>query len=200
MVICSGAAALAVEPAFAISDPQQTKEQQSRCRRQLEQFGVREELKGLVPNAGVAEFEQAPKAHIIETQPGPAAERPLVPAILQSNGRDRRGSIGLHDHDEAPAYSGGTVNPHGELEAGALLGQYQIERPLGHGGMGAVFLAYDRTLHRRVALKVLDGMADAETSRTRLLREARNAAALNHPNICTVYEVTSHRANDTQPS
>src|SRR5262245_27798186 len=75
------------------------------------------------------------------------------------------------------------------LQPGAKLGTYQIERPLGRGGMGAVFLAYDSTLHRPAALKVLDERADAEASRSRLLREARNAAALNHPNICTVYEV-----------
>ena len=52
--------------------------------------------------------------------------------------------------------------------------------------MGAVFLAYDTALHRQVALKVMTGPTDGETSRSRLLREARNAAALNHPNICTV--------------
>src|SRR5262249_55049457 len=51
------------------------------------------------------------------------------------------------------------------------------------------FLAHDRTLHRQVALKVLDQSADEAMSGTRLLREARNAAALNHPNICTIHEV-----------
>ena len=76
------------------------------------------------------------------------------------------------------------------MEAGTTLGTYRIERPLGRGGMGAVFLAYDTTLHRPVALKVVDqAAADSETSRTRLLREARSAAALNHPNICTIHEV-----------
>ena len=72
---------------------------------------------------------------------------------------------------------------------GVTLGPYHIERPLGRGGMGAVFLAHDTTLHRQVALKVLESPADGGTARARLLREARNAAALNHPNICTVYEV-----------
>src|SRR5262245_54023441 len=75
------------------------------------------------------------------------------------------------------------------LEPGARLGGYQIERPLGRGGMGVVFLAHDTTLHRPVALKVLDAPGDVEAARGRLLREARNAAALNHPNICTIYEV-----------
>jgi TolB-like protein/Tfp pilus assembly protein PilF/predicted Ser/Thr protein kinase len=69
-----------------------------------------------------------------------------------------------------------------------MLGAYRIERLLGRGGMGVVYLAYDTTLHRRVALKVVGAPAD-ETARARLLREARNAAALNHPNICTIHEV-----------
>ena len=55
--------------------------------------------------------------------------------------------------------------------------------------MGVVFLAHDTTLHRQVALKVLGSPGDGETARAQLLREARNAAALNHPNVCTVYEV-----------
>jgi serine/threonine protein kinase/tetratricopeptide (TPR) repeat protein len=75
------------------------------------------------------------------------------------------------------------------LEPGTALGGYRIERLLGRGGMGAVFLAYDTTLHRRVALKVMDDAAEGETSRGLLLREGRNAAALNHPNICTVHEI-----------
>lgn len=79
--------------------------------------------------------------------------------------------------------------PQSGLGPGAGLGTYQIERTLGHGGMGVVFLARDTTLRRRVALKVLDARADGSTARAELLREARNAAALNHPNICTVYEV-----------
>ena len=78
---------------------------------------------------------------------------------------------------------------HGGLQPGAKLGPYRIQRPLGRGGMGVVFLAHDATLHRQVAIKVLGSSADGETARARLLREARNAAALNHPNICTVYEV-----------
>jgi eukaryotic-like serine/threonine-protein kinase len=76
-----------------------------------------------------------------------------------------------------------------ELAPGDTLDSYRVERPLGRGGMGAVYLAHDTTLHRQVALKVLSSSEDTETARARLLREARNAAALNHPNICTIYEV-----------
>ena len=75
------------------------------------------------------------------------------------------------------------------VRPGQTFGRYRIERLLGRGGMGAVFLAHDGTLRRWVALKVVEGAANGETARTRLLREARNAAALNHPNICTIHEV-----------
>jgi serine/threonine protein kinase len=78
---------------------------------------------------------------------------------------------------------------HTGLEPGSTLGSYEIERSLGRGGMGVVLLAHDATLHRKVALKVLASPDGDGTARGRLLREARNAAALNHPNICTVYEV-----------
>jgi serine/threonine-protein kinase len=74
------------------------------------------------------------------------------------------------------------------VEPGATLGSYRIERLLGRGGMGAVFLAYDTRLHRQAALKLL-GQPDDPASGARLLREARTAAGLNHPHICTIYEV-----------
>lgn len=74
--------------------------------------------------------------------------------------------------------------------AGALdSGRYEIGRLLGRGGLGEVYLAYDRTLGRDVAIKYVspDKVADASARRA-LLREARAAAALDHPYICTVYE------------
>jgi len=88
-----------------------------------------------------------------------------------------------------PALIQSSEIPANALEAGVMLGAYRVERSLGRGGIGAVFLAHDTTLHRQVALKVLDSATNGETARVQLLREARNAAALNHPNICTVYEV-----------
>ena len=72
----------------------------------------------------------------------------------------------------------------------ARLSHYQLERLIGAGGMGSVYLARDLSLDRPVAIKFItaDKSAD-ESARRRLLREARAAAALDHPNICTVYEV-----------
>ena len=76
-----------------------------------------------------------------------------------------------------------------ELKPGETLGRYQIYSPLGQGGMGKVYLAEDRKLNRKVALKVLPTSCSDEDARTRLLREAQAAAALDHPNICAIYEV-----------
>ncbi len=69
-------------------------------------------------------------------------------------------------------------------------GRYTIQRRLGRGGMGSVYLAHDTQLDRLVALKVpqLHG-GDGELLRERFAREARAAALLNHPNICPVYDV-----------
>jgi predicted Ser/Thr protein kinase len=73
---------------------------------------------------------------------------------------------------------------------GQVLGHYKIIEKLGEGGMGVVYRARDEFLHRDVAIKVLSKGVVADTSaRDFLLHEARSTSALNHPNICTVYEV-----------
>jgi serine/threonine-protein kinase len=73
---------------------------------------------------------------------------------------------------------------------GQNIGRYKIVAKLGEGGMGEVYRAEDSSLGRTVALKFLAAhlLHDAE-AKQRFLREARAAAALHHPNICTVYEV-----------
>ena len=73
---------------------------------------------------------------------------------------------------------------------GRRLGPYEIGSMLGAGGMGEVYRAHDSKLGRDVALKMLLWeLGDEPERRTRLVREARAAASLNHPNICTIHEV-----------
>ena len=76
------------------------------------------------------------------------------------------------------------------LSPGTTIGPYEIQAPLGEGGMGAVYQAHDPTLQRTVAIKVL--AKQDEDASARLLQEARAASALNHPHICTIYEVGEH--------
>ena len=69
-----------------------------------------------------------------------------------------------------------------------LRGRYRLESQIGRGGMGVVFRATDLELHRRVAVKLISENS-SDDARVRLLREARAAAALNHPHIVSVYDV-----------
>src|SRR5262245_47361831 len=73
--------------------------------------------------------------------------------------------------------------------AGTEVGSYGIESLLGRGGRGVVYLAADRRLKRRVALKVLASrFADDASFRDYFLRESRLAASIDHPNIVPIYE------------
>ena len=76
---------------------------------------------------------------------------------------------------------------------GSQVSHYRLERVLGAGGMGEVFLARDLMLDRLVAIKFLITPGD-EHARRRLLAEARSAAALDHPSICTIHEVVTDDA------
>src|SRR5262245_5427035 len=70
------------------------------------------------------------------------------------------------------------------LPAGSSLGPYEIISPLGAGGMGEVYRARDPRLNREVAIKVASARFSERSS-----REARAVAALNHPNVCHIYDV-----------
>jgi dienelactone hydrolase/tRNA A-37 threonylcarbamoyl transferase component Bud32 len=73
---------------------------------------------------------------------------------------------------------------------GTLVSHYRVIDKIGEGGMGVVYLAEDERLARKVALKfITPSIAADAAARARLLREARTASALDHPNIATVYEV-----------
>ncbi len=85
---------------------------------------------------------------------------------------------------DSPMTAGEPVSP------GERIGPYTVMELLGAGGMGRVYRAHDERLDRHVAIKILPRiMADDPAAQQRFGREARAASALNHPNICTVYDV-----------
>src|SRR5262245_5871507 len=83
------------------------------------------------------------------------------------------------------------------LKPGTRLGAYEIVDQLGAGGMGEVFKARDTRLDRTVAIKVLQGhLAVSPETRQRFEREARVISSLNHPNICTLYDIGHQDGTD----
>src|SRR5271169_6190380 len=80
------------------------------------------------------------------------------------------------------------------LTSGTKLGPYEIVSPIGAGGMGEVYRARDTRLDRTVAIKILpEHLSSNAEARQRFDREARAISSLNHPNICTLYDV-GHQA------
>ncbi|HXT62925.1 MAG TPA: protein kinase [Pyrinomonadaceae bacterium] len=131
----------------------------------------------------------------------PAAER--IAFIAQAcNGDDRlreevESLLASSEKDgsfiDSPAYEAAATlitNQAAELKKGTTLGAYDIVSFISRGGMGEVYLAHDRRLGRKVALKVLPSSFTKNQDRLRRFeQEARSASALNHPNIITIYEI-----------
>lgn len=93
--------------------------------------------------------------------------------------------------EEIEAFTRTIVTPTTGVSLGGLLaGKYHLQEEIGHGGMGVVYKAEDIKLKRTVAIKFLPRELNLNPeARERFLQEARTAAALSHPNICTIHEV-----------
>src|SRR5246127_2977019 len=83
------------------------------------------------------------------------------------------------------------------LASGTRLGPYEIQAPLGAGGMGEVYRAKDTRLERTVAIKILPAHLSADPVRKqRFEREAKTISSLNHPHICVLYDIGSQNGVD----
>src|SRR6201987_2903243 len=83
------------------------------------------------------------------------------------------------------------------LSSGSKLGPYEIQAPLGAGGMGEVYRATDTRLNRVVAIKVLAShLSSSPELKQRMEREARAISSLNHPHICHLYDIGSQDGTD----
>src|SRR5580765_7067770 len=134
-----------------------------------------------------AALDREPAVDVNAWIAGEAADDPVV--------RDEVASLLTH-HSRAGAFLSQPIadcvpdllNDDQPLPPGSKVGAYTIVREIGRGGMGRVYLASDTRLGRTVALKALaPHLVRDPAQRERLRREARSAASLTHPGICTVY-------------
>src|ERR1700745_14601 len=83
------------------------------------------------------------------------------------------------------------------LASGTKLGPYEIQSPLGAGGMGEVYRANEKRLNRIVAIKILAShLSSSSELKQRMEREARAVSSLNHPHICHLYDIGSQDGTD----
>ena len=92
------------------------------------------------------------------------------------------------DHTSPPAMPAAAI----AVTDATFIGRYHVARLLGRGGMAEVYLARDPVLDREVAVKLIAGPMDENTGRRRLIREARAAGRLQHPNIVTIFDAGEH--------
>ena len=127
-------------------------------------------------------------SHLFSTMFSSIVSRPRV--VTTELRETDRAAMAVHDGKTEKVAAPPLIEPHGHI------GRFDIRRSLGSGGMGEIFEAQDRELHRTVAIKVLASRyVEDEVMKQRFLREARMASQLNHPGIATIYEIGEASGN-----